>query len=245
MRLVFKLGILVLVLVIGAWLVNRSGWLVVKTINISVADKSLPLDDIQTVVAANCQGKNLLTLDTNQLVRVIKSNFLVVREVRVRRRLPGRLELMVTKRQPAVFLERPTQDYAGYLLDEEGFVLALSESIFGYPVLGNYRGEMYCGSFTEDDNLKQAVDLALKLADRWGDLEHRLTFTGGGSAEVEFGLPEVETVLVSLERDWETIDRELESIILDLRVSGKKLERLDLRFQRPVIREKGTNAETL
>jgi cell division protein FtsQ len=182
------------------------------------------------------QNRNLFSLDLDHL-RVSIERLSWVKEARIRRALPDKLEIYVTERRPVAYAK---MDEATTLVDEDGIFLESKTdtlSIFDFPILVGLEAGL------ESDALSRNK----KRISRYRELIQSLDENGAGFSKdiSEIHLQDVDNVSVILNEDTVLVHlgnnrfqerfRRYLAMSRDIKEKYPRVDAVDFRFQNQVI----------
>ena len=211
-------------------LVFKSDYFVVKNINCWVQDKTSLADEKRWCEQARREliGQRILflSLKSEPVEGVLRSRFLPIGNVAVKRKLPQTVLVQINERKPIAKVCPPGG--REFLVDEEG------------------------ATFSEvtpetKDLKKVSLELGLELAlgQRLGEdviflilLEdpqvRSIKYIGQEGIEVQ--AEENLAILFSREKNLEAQARSLQMIVQKYKIEGKELKQVDLRYEQPVVK---------
>ena len=178
-------------------------------------------------------GKNIFTIDLEQVKTIIKNDFPQLRKVEVTRRFPNALEVDIVSRDPVAYIA----SVGGVVLDREGVVLSVGKVPSGLIKIKGISFFLTRPSTGEKvDNKTLATALVLleglkrKVRLRKGDLEYidisdknNIVLNIRG-AQVKMGI-----------KDFSRKIDDLQEIMQDPQINMGDIKYIDLRFDSPVI----------
>lgn len=242
----------VLFLVIISALIFHSGFLKITSIDVSL-NKIGCTDADQIKKTSNLIGQNIILLDSSRISYEIKNKFVCVKDVNVRRKFPGKVDLNVAGRNPKAMLlmsretvatessldriatpsARQSGDVNGFVVDEEGVVFAKGDatSYTDIPRIYDLNGNISLGQ-----KIKMISD-ALEVLDKITSFN--LSFS---ESEILNGLFLIyprgtgPRIIFNLEDNLDTKLASLQLILGQAKMDGKDLEFIDLRFDKPIVK---------
>lgn len=175
-------------------------------------------------------GKNIILLSPPKTEQLIKNELPGIDQVEVKKKLPDKLIVYLTKRKPIAVIET-NSDY--YQVDYQGIILAKLDQPTDLPLVVGDEIELS----DDKQKIKSSQILAcLKFLYQlmFENIEvQRIKVTN--SQESTFNLKTGAEVLINLEKDWQRQVDSLQLILKRAKIEGKQIKVIDLRFDKPVI----------
>lgn len=169
--------------------------------------------------------KQLFLLQQNLIKEKLKKKFICIKDIDFSYKFPGKLELKITERNPALIINM------SFITDEEGFVFAEKQREISIPKVQILGFNIKKGATFPDDIIKKSVSIFNYLS------KISLNVRDAKISEVR------ELIIISDMRItfnlYDDIDSKLASLQLILnqaKIESKDLENIDLRFDKPVIK---------
>ena len=178
-------------------------------------------------------GKNIFTVDLEQVKMIIKNDFPQLRKVEVTRRLPDTLEVDIVSREPVAYIASA----GGVVLDAEGVVLSVGNVPSGlvkikgisFFITRPSTGEKV-GNKTLSTALVLLEGLKRKIRLRKGDLDY-------------IDISDKNNIVISIQdvqvkmgiKDFSRKIDDLREIMRDPQINMRDIKYIDLRFDSPVI----------
>lgn len=203
----------------------------VRNIVCQAVEEDCPSQIWQTAVDLTF-NKNIIFLPTQKISEEILRKNPILKEIKIKKKLPAKLILEIKKRQALVVLSSEPSGEDFYVIDEEGVVLAKEKKtdlplIFFSPI-----GKWEIGQRVEEEKIQQTVDILTKL---------RLNLFKPKSAKIispyslEVWLNEGFLVVFSLKKEGENQVGSLQTIFSRSKIEGRVIKKIDLRFDKPVV----------
>lgn len=203
-------------------------------------------------------ARSLLTISQNEVQNKLTTDFLTIKEVKVKKELPDRLLVFYQERIPVAVIKtlyvyeeevieknevgeeikkpKKTEQAGSFFVDEEGLIFVKKEGKFGLPefILINHQnlqvGDSISGQQVSSvlkiiTNLKESSDLKIV----------KISFQESGLIEVIFS-EGLEVLFGGVGKNIDSQISTLQTLHRRSKIDGKKISRIDLRFQNPVIK---------
>lgn len=224
----FSLIVIFLLLLMNVYFFLRSDFFLVKNLAFTfeeLADEAL----VRQKIAEQVLARSIIFLDAGEVENAILAEFPTVKEVSILRKIPDRLEIKVSVRQPLAIVE----DAQGkrFLIDKEGlfFREASDEQIPVIKLPEGITGEV--GKVVSEQSVLGYLK-TLELVVEKG-FTARALYLHPSSIELRLAKTKV---WLSAEADIENQLEILSQILKRYKVSGQTPRSVDLRFSRPVVR---------
>lgn len=223
--------VLILFLVLGwiLWLVFRSSWFALSSVEVKITEEEVYLSskDVQAYLNGTALGKTRLLLPLTTLAAELNNQFPSILAVRLSRRLPSALLVEASVRQPVLQIIS-SDSGERFVIDQTGYVFSLSHS-------DNLARVTVTGSLVLKDYLSgEKIAFVLALLQSFGEVKPSdIKFSEGGVVQIELDqMP----VFFSLRRPVNVQIEEYKEVKRRYQQKGISLKRIDLRFDRPVVR---------
>ena len=186
----------------------------------------------EIIARAGQDTANIFAFDVDKASRLIALSPWI-EKVSVRRVLPGTIAIRVTERTPIAFT--PARN-GMWLVDASGRVLGQDDGSFaGLIAITGPLADLAPGQFLD----ASTYGWGLRVLAALGPLSRqKLTEVSVQDSEVALILDDGCTVLIGEEKaDAGPVSALLESILQDLSKQGRVASRIDLRFEKPVVKE--------
>lgn len=213
----------------GAFFFLRSPYFDIREFQVE-GNVRVSRDDI--VARTGVNATSIFAFDVDKAARLIELAPWV-ETAKVTRRLPGTVSIYVAERVPVAF--SPQED-GMWLVDAAGRVLAKDDGAWeGLVALTGPTAEMAPGQFLSQENYGWGLRVLRVLRPL---SRKKLTEISVQDGEVTLILDDGCRVLLGRERsNPEELSRLLESILQELTEGGRIAEHVDLRFDKPAVKE--------
>ncbi len=228
LNIAVTLCLVILVPTLTYLIVFKSQFFTVKAIVVSGTHRFVNQTDLKSLVRSNTFGKNLIFLDKSNLTYDILNSFQGARQVKVSKRFPSTLNLVVVERKPFAVIYNTKNE--NYLVDEDGYVLGFADpSTKDLPKI-LYNEEIKIGSFIP----RHLVPLYLEILTVSNEEGMKVSSISANSNYVSVYANNV-LALFSFEKDRGNSIRVLSKLLQQLAVEGKKPKKIDLRFDKVIV----------
>jgi cell division protein FtsQ len=180
------------------------------------------------------QNKNLILISEKEVEKKIIENNSIIKKITVKKDWPSTLRLSIEYYQPIASLVVTN----GYLkLSEDGRILSKTKnSEQDLPVI-NYYQKLNSQSLSVGDRLSfKDILTSLYFIDRLTDLNLQTqSLDIVGDNMILFNLKDQQKIIFSSDKEKELQEYELREIIIQFKVEGKEFQKIDLRFEKPVV----------
>lgn len=178
-------------------------------------------------------GRNIFSVDLDQLQVLMKNDFPQLRDVEARRNLPNRLEIDIVTRKPVAVIDAGR----GIVIDREGVVLAVGEgtgSLVKIKGLRFFLKTPKVGQCIRNEALDRAVVLLEGMRKKLGGKEKDIEYVDISDAKnLVLGISGVKVKMGT--DDFSRKIDELREILDDPNMDFKDIKYIDLRFEGGVI----------
>ncbi len=184
-------------------------------------------------------GKNLIFFNPKHFASELISLNSYLKSVEIKKKFPSTLVLKFFLREPLAVLQAK-QGY--FILDKEGRLLERIRKVEReYPMINFYQKfdfeEFSPGDFIEYNEIKYSLWF-LDLIESYGIKVKAVDILRGDM--IRFNLREndfgIRKIYLTIEKKLEKEETELKEVLKYLKVSGKKVREIDLRYKRPILR---------
>lgn len=238
---VFSLFILAFIVIA----INK-GLFTVKQIEI----KNNCTQDDQLKEALNLTGRSFFSLNSSEIAENLKRRFLCIKNVVVSKSFPDKVRLQILKREPvALLINLKEQEASGswqiteiaapfanetdelFLTDQEGMVFAKTSDYLNIPQLFVFKLKVAVGEkLTKEiinclEILNKVKTFGLRIEKGWTDNNDLVVFT-----------EEKSKIIIRLNEKINVQLASLQLILSEAKIDLKEVEFIDLRFDKPVIK---------
>lgn len=240
--LIFKLALLIfsLSLFIPFLLfLLKSDFLAIKKVTCFVDDSACP-GDYWTNLLGFSLGKNFFVFPAGEAEEKMMAAFPGIEEATISKIFPDQIKMVVSLRKPVAaiaYQEDFKQEIATFsaeflIVDERGIIFQKTASPLGLPViLTDYLKRKDLGQEIDYHPVCQSIELVILLS-KLGLKPESVRVSG---QEIQLQLGESLEVFFSSEKEASIQVGSLQLILSRTKIEGKRLERVDLRFDKPVI----------
>ncbi|MDP2726628.1 MAG: FtsQ-type POTRA domain-containing protein, partial [Dehalococcoidia bacterium] len=214
-RRVLAVVLLPILLLAGMFAAYNLSWLQVAQVEIVGAKE---LDTARAKISLHLEGKNMLTIDTPMIEKVLRQQP-VVKDVTVRRQWPNKVVIQVGERRPFAFWQTPE---GLFVVDEEGYVLSQSPSPGPLPAIIAQEGGIRVGSRVPQGILGLSRELLTRMQAE----------TGGQPRQFQYSAAQGLSVITS--QGWKAVfgdERDLDSKLAILAAVLRAAKERKLEFQ--------------
>ena len=224
----------VLAFTIGGALVARraivgSQKFIISSFDYSGVVKFVNKSDFEAVTNSAVLGKNIITFDARELERDLKTNFLGIKSVGVKKIFPDKLSINILERVPLAICK----DNKGekFLIDLEGYVLGISaDEYYDLPVI--YLDEALRVGVSID---ARAVPMTMKIITAAKLDEVSVTSLSFKPNYTEFYVPKSTQVLIANDKSVADGLKIVSRLISRARLEGKNIGKIDLRYGKVIV----------
>ncbi len=216
-----SLSILAILIVIFSGFLIFSHYQLKRVIVISTSQK---LNGLELLT-----GQNLLTLDTDKIIRDLLSKNQTIKSIKLTKLLPDVLILEVIRRTPRYLIVKNDLIFP---VDEEGIILTgaiYDENLSRIKAdnLSVFSGEKIDWRILKAINLLQDIEKQSILVDQ--------IFIDDKGSLFLLDLPEGTKVIIPYNNDTTLVATSLQIIMSRFRIEGKFVSKIDFRFEKPVV----------
>ena len=246
--------LLLLLIPVFALLIFKSNFFVIRKVSVQTKEVSCVMNEALTA-ELSLLGQNILFLDDKKITEKIKEKYLCLEDIKLERRFPGEIKLLVSGRVPltrvVTYQQTPGLDLSSSDASpsSQSALIDWSSLSFASPqFLADKKGVLFALSSDENFPLFFVPEQTVKLSQRLdaGLFEKVFLIFNGLNKE---GIKVQEAKLVdqdlliynpqkiafSLKKD---VNRQLISLQLILQkatIDDRKMELIDLRFNKPIV----------
>lgn len=185
--------------------------------------------DLKTISETNALGKNIFLLNTKNISEVVKNNFLAVKSVHVKKRFPRNIDIYIEERIPlaAVF----DNAHNLYVVDNEGFVLGVTdERVNTLPTI-DYEGEVLIGQPISGDIVPVYMEIVANIKKQKLSVSS-VSITDSYSS---LYLDDNMKVIIGNKKDITKTFDVISSLVTKLKLESKKAIKIDLRYDKVIV----------
>lgn len=212
-----------LIIVFSLLLFKKSGFLTIKKIEVKTDFKFQNQKKIESFFKPYL-GKSFFFNDTGKLAWEIKNQEIKIDQVKIRKEFPGKLILEIKERQPLVVI---LGDNSYFFVDKEGVIFSLELNGKDLPLLEIGLQNPKIGSRIELERTKIPQILAVLNQVKISKIIVK-------DNQVQLETSEQCLIVLPMEASSNKIEA-LQMILNRFKIEGKKLTKIDLRFEKPVI----------
>jgi len=201
----------------------------ITNVKILGATKFVNEKDIKTLAEKNSLGQSIFVLNTDNLSKVLKKNFLGSKNIEVEKKYPNKIKIIVEERMPIAVVYNEKNEY--FLIDTDGYVLGVvDKSYFNLPRI-KYEGDITVGSFLEKDIIPVSIEI-LKFADKE---ELKVSSISFYPKYIKLYVGSGTEVYIGYDKDREQSLKTIGALIKKLNVEGKIVKKIDLRYDKVIV----------
>ena len=220
-RIIFLLSGLVMIL--SLLLVKKSGFLRIQNIEVKTDFQFQNQKKIEQIFKPYL-GKPFFFNDNEKLIKEVKNQEIKIAEVKVRKEFPGKIILEIKKRQPILAIPA---DNLYFWLDSKGIIFSLEKEAKDLPLLAIELQKIEIGSRIEIERIKIPQILAILKQEGI----RKITVLAD---QVQLETGQLGLIILPKEAIEKKIGA-LQIILNRFRIEGKRLTKIDLRFEKPVV----------
>lgn len=196
-------------------------------------------------------GRSLIFIDYEPFSKDFKTNFLCIDSITFEKKWPDKIKIKLNFRQPMTILaiNKTDQDTASqsanlnqatisasfdyFIIDNHGFVFGeVATSEANVPILFSKDFiNVKLGAPVESKSLKVAVEILKNLS----DLQLNIKTASISKEQIDVQLENDILVIFSKDKEGAIQTSSLQAIIRQSKIEGKKLTKIDLRFEKPIV----------
>ncbi|MFA6981931.1 MAG: FtsQ-type POTRA domain-containing protein [Patescibacteria group bacterium] len=199
----------------------------VKTVNVVGTGSFVSAVDMQSLVEGSVVGRNIFFIDKEEVRANLLRNFRGAKSISVKIRLPDKLILEVTERDPlALIFNDQSKDY--FIVDSEGFVLGVVDaSKTNLPEI-RYEGDIRVGDIISEDLVPVYLDLMRSLDEN----EVQATSVSFYPRYVRLFIQDGVEVLIGNDKNKLEALKIVKNLVRQERLEEKSLNKIDLRYDK-------------
>lgn len=255
--------LLLLILIVSSiYLFLRSDILLVKELKIQKLqgwqNKSFTSEDEVKDVLLPFLARSILMISKDEVTKRVQGEFLAIKTVSVKKEVPDRMLVVYSERMPAAvikavkvfeeeYLEKNAQgeeikkmqkkvQTESFFVDEEGLIFARKDGEFDLPefVLAD-RQNVNLGDQISGKELSAALKIILTFNNNHELKINKVSLREEGEIEVIFTIG-LTVLFEARNKDITFQTSSLQTIYQRSKIEGRRLSRVDLRFEKPVIK---------
>lgn len=224
---------LLLIVLFLIFLIFRFDLLAIRSVNVNL-DQVDCVSEQQIKSYLNLSGQNFLNLDQKSVVRRLQEEFFCVRQVKLSKQLPNKITVDVSGRKGAaqIIATSSATPLEQFLVDEDGVIF--SQNIpANLPTLYIGNSDLTIGKKLPPGLIKSSLDIlnklktfAIEVKDAKIDQQKFLLVNTNMGTLIIFELNEKVNYQLAA----------LQLIVTQAKINDEKMEFIDLRFEKPVIK---------
>ncbi len=239
--------LIILTSLAAGYLVFRSDLFLVKNLEIpslSCADKTAIQSKIDVL------NTSFFMVKENEIEDRLKKNFLCLSETKIKKIWPDRVILEIRERQALAAISSPPQTSSAsasssamlstssnqqpfFLVDENGVVFSQVATTSGVPVLIMPQNITYKpGDNIDQARLKNVVTILSNLREM-SYIVNNVSFLSDGNIQIL--LASEQKILIGVDKNPQNLLNSLQLIVRQAKIEGKTWQKIDLRFDKPVV----------
>ncbi len=179
----------------------------------------------------NWVNSSVFTFSRKDELKKIKDKYLPLEEVHIQVKFPNKVRITYKERLQKAMLKTKNDSL---FLDEQGFLFASHEVVPNLPILEDSQNDWFVGSTLELQKFQFAISSVLSF-NRLQLTPRNYVFEGNHDLKVV--TQEGYTILFDTNKNFDLQFATLEVLLQDLKTTGKNYKQIDLRFDRPYVRE--------
>ncbi len=212
------------------YLIFRSGFLTVKKVEVSGDIQFTKISDVKVLAESNILGRNILFLNESSITSMIKTNFLVVKQIDFKKRFPGFVSIYIKDRIPLALVHGKTDDNY-YMIDDEGFIIGVVDKNFSLLPMVNYSGDVLIGHFID----RTVVPVYLEIIDNLKRENLSVSSMSINDKYSNMFLNNGPEVLLANNKDKASAFRIITTLINKFKDGEKILRKIDLRYGKVIV----------
>ncbi len=184
--------------------------------------------DFEHVVEENIRTQKYFSFNNVQLEKILKSNFLAIKNVKITKKFPASIKIQVQERTPIAMVIDKEQ--SNYLIDADGYVLGLTDGHSTELPTVNYENKLFVGQFI-DVNI---IPIALQILNAAKSSNVKVSSV---SFKPDYSSFYSGTTQVYLNNSGD-ISRSLKIVaqmLAQSAIEGKKVTKVDLRYDKVIV----------
>jgi len=201
---------------------------------IEIEKESFP-NDFKEILTAQLKDKNLLFLSEKEEEEKIKNNYSYVQEIVIKKKFPNRVFVKIDFYSPVAVIKN-NRDF--FLLSYDGRILQTTKKPFSlFPLINYYQlinGYLYkTGDWLDFIDIRKCLNIIEEL----NKLNLKIdTVDIKNEDMLLFTLREGHEIVFTSKKEIEKQIFSVPIILRQLKIEGKKFKRIDVRFDKPIIK---------
>lgn len=212
-----------LLIVFSLLLFRKSGFLTISKIELRTEFKFKNSKKIEQILKPYL-GKSIFFSDTDKLVKEIKNQEIKIADIKIKKEFPEKLILTIKERQPLMVI---LKDNLYFFVDKEGVIFSPESGGKDLPFLEMDLQNPKIGSRIEIERTKIPQILAVLNQVKTNKItvkDDRIQLETDGQNMIILPMEASDTKI-----------KALQMILNRFRIEGKRLTKIDLRFEKPVV----------
>jgi cell division septal protein FtsQ len=212
------------------YIVFISSFFKIAHINITGTKSFVNLVDITEVAKENVSGLSIFRVDSGEAEKKLLEAFQGAKDIKVGKRYPSTISVKVFERSPVALVHNSnSEEY--FLVDEDGYILGIIDrNRTNLPEI-KYEGEIKVGTFVD----KRMVPLYMELVNALNEEKLRVSSMSFYPKYALVYINDGIETYISNDRDKTESIRTASALIKQLLLEGKKIEKIDLRYDKVIV----------
>ncbi len=243
-----KIALIIFLFILPIFLIFRTNFFNIKQIDISM-DKIRCTDEDKLKKLSALYGQNFFLINITNLTQNLKKNFYCISSVNLSKIFPNKVKLEVFGRTPAAilitlksaeasqsslveFIATPSaqQSIASYLVDKEGVIFSKNINGLNIPEIYSYNSNIFLGESLKDNLIIDSLKIIEKVKTFRVEIKETLI------SDKFFIINSEPKIIFSLQNNIDIQLASLQLILDKAKIDFSKLELVDLRFDKPIIK---------
>ena len=207
----------------------------VKDINVIGAQTYVSARDLEQIAIASTKDVYVPTLNTAELESKLLNNFQGATQIKVVKKLPNKLEIQVTEREPLAVLNTPNlvdpELGSSYLIDKEGYVLGIYKNTESKYTNISYNEQIAVGDFVDAD----LIPLYFQLLNLLEDENIKVDSLNINPRSISLKINDKIQVTLPKDQDQRYNVQTLSQLLKMLQSDSKNPRSIDLRYDKVVV----------
>jgi cell division septal protein FtsQ len=209
------------------YLLFLSSYFKVDQLRVTGAGGFVNQTDLTEVVKGRVYGKSIFSFKNEELRASLKQNFQGAKDIKVHKIYPKAIGVEVSERVPLALINNGTSENF-YMVDEDGYVLGIVDEQRTILPRIRYEGDIKIGFFVD----KRMVPVYLELVNALNQEQVNATSMSFYPRFAKLFLASGTEAFFSNDKNKLDSVRLMTSIIKQLEAEGKKLQKIDLRYEK-------------